>query len=117
MAAAFFNAMSDPALARAVSAGTNPALHVDPVVVAAMADRGYDLSSATPTRLTPELAAGASHLITMGCGDACPFIPGAIREDWPLPDPHGRPIDEVRRIRDEIATRVADLVARHSWSG
>lgn len=115
MAAAFFNAIADPSRARAVSAGTTPAPHVDPVVVSAMAERGCDLSTATPQRLTPELAADAAHLVTMGCGDACPFIPGATREDWPLPDPHGLPLDDVRRIRDEIGERVSDFVAHHGW--
>lgn len=116
MAAALFNAVADPARARAISAGTAPGRRVHPEVVAVMAELGLDLSAASPRLLTPELAAGASHLITMGCGDACPYIPGAVREDWPLPDPHGRSLDEVRAVRDDIARRVAALVAANGWA-
>jgi arsenate reductase len=116
MAAAFFNAMADPRRAHAVSAGTAPADAVHPEVVLVMKERGIDLSAATPRRLTAELAAGASHLVTMGCGDACPFIPGAIRDDWPLPDPKDRALDEVREVRDEIARRVSALIAHQGWN-
>ena len=112
MAAAFFNAIADPKRARAVSAGTQPGARVHPEVVAAMREVGIDLSAAVPQRLTDELAAGAELLITMGCGDACPTVPGLRRDDWPLPDPKGQPIERVREIRDEIHSRVSDLVAR-----
>ncbi len=77
-----------------------------------MNEAGIDLSAAKPQRLTQELANGADLLITMGCGDECPFVPGLEREDWPLRDPKGKDIDEVRRIRDEIRARVIELAAR-----
>src|ERR1051326_4716232 len=102
MAAGFFRAAADPARVEAVSAGTDPGDRVHPEVVAAMREIGIDLSAQRPQRLTDDLARGASLLITMGCGDACPYVPGLARDDWPLQDPRGRPIDEVRRIRDEI---------------
>jgi arsenate reductase (thioredoxin) len=87
MAAAWFNALTDPSRARAVSAGTRPGDHVHPVVVDAMREVDIDLSAATPRLLTREIAAGAALLVTMGCGEECPFIPGVRREDWPLDDP------------------------------
>ena len=80
-----------------------------------MAERGIDLTGVTPRRLTEDLAAGAAWLITMGCGEQCPFIPGARVEDWPLADPKGRPLDEVRAIRDEVERRVQALIAREGW--
>jgi protein-tyrosine-phosphatase len=110
ISAAFFNQSANPELARAISAGTQPAEHVHPVVVAVMQEVGIDLSAARPQRLTAELAQDAEMLITMGCGDECPYVPGLRREDWPLPDPKGRSIDEVCAIRDEIRLRVQDLV-------
>jgi arsenate reductase len=112
MAAAFFNALADPAKARAISAGTEPGGRVHPEVVAAMREVGLDLGASAPQKLTPALAGGAAVLVTMGCGERCPFVPGARVEDWPLPDPKGKPIEEVRGIRDEIRARVADLVRR-----
>ena len=115
MAAAFFNAAADPARARALSAGTEPAARVHPEVVATMEEVGIDVAGAVPQRLTPELAAGARLLVTMGCGDECPYIPGAELEDWPLPDPRGRPLAEVRRIRDEVKARVERLVRTKGW--
>jgi arsenate reductase (thioredoxin) len=115
IAAAFFNAMSDPDLARAISAGTQPGTGVHPEVVAAMREVGIDLSSAKPRLLTDELARGAHLLITMGCGDACPAVPGLERDDWPLPDPKGQPIERVREIRDEIRARVTRLLAIEAW--
>lgn len=116
IAAAFFNALADPARARAVSAGTQPAERVHPEVVAAMKEAGLDLSAAKPQKLTPELAAGARLLVTMGCGESCPVIPGVPVEDWPLADPRGRSIEAVRTIRDDIRRRVEDLARRNSWS-
>lgn len=110
MSAAFFNKYADPSQARAISAGTDPAERVHPVVVEAMQEAGIDLSSAKPQILTLEVAQGASMLITMGCGDECPFVPGLPREDWLLPDPKGRGISEVRQIRDEIEQRVKALI-------
>ena len=115
MAAAFFNALADPAVARAISAGTEPGNRVHPGVVDAMAEVGIDLAGAQPRRLTPELAATASLLVTMGCGESCPVVPGLRRDDWPLPDPKGRPLDEVRAVRDAIRERVAGLVASEGW--
>lgn len=110
MAAAFFNAQADPAKARAVSAGTAPGERVHPEVVAVMQEAGIDLAAARPRKLTPELAAGAQLLITMGCGDECPFVPGLRRDDWPLPDPRGHPVERVRAIRDDIRARVSALI-------
>src|SRR5262245_20505523 len=115
MAAAFFNQMTNAALARAVSAGTQPAEHVHTEVVEVMREVGIDLSNAKPRLLTDELAKGASWLISMGCGDRCPVLPGVRRDDWPLPDPAGQPVERVRQIRDEIRDRVRKLVAREAW--
>ena len=112
MAAAFFNQLADPARARAVSAGTAPAAAVHPEVVAAMQDAGVPLGDAAPQRLSDALARTAQVLVTMGCGDACPLVPGARVEDWPLDDPKGQPPETVRRIRDDIRARVAGLIAR-----
>jgi arsenate reductase len=109
MAAAFLNQLAN-GKARAVSAGTNPGTRVHPEVVETMKAVGIDLSAAVPQRLTTELAAAANMLITMGCGDECPYIPGLQRDDWPLDDPKGRPLDDVRRIRDEIRGRVIELL-------
>ena len=116
MAAAFFNRLADTAVAQAVSAGTNPGDGVHPEVVAVMREVGIDLSAATPQKLTSELACSAQMLITMGCGDECPVVPGVRRDDWPLDDPKGRSLEEVRRIRDEIRRRVADLLSGTEWS-
>lgn len=112
MAAAFFNALADPSRARAVSAGTSPADRVHPEVAAAMRDAGIDLTGAAPQRLTADLAASAAVLVTMGCGDACPYVPGLRTEDWALDDPKGQPPDVVARIRDDVRARVADLLGR-----
>ena len=98
MAAAFFNADADPSLARAVSAGTQPGERVHPEVVSVMRELGIDLAGAKPQKLTDELARGANLLITMGCGDACPVVPGLKRDDWPLPDPKGQHVDQVRAV-------------------
>ena len=111
MAAAFFNQLVDPTKAQAVSAGTEPGLRVHPEVVLVMQEAGIDLSGAKPQRLTQELSSDAALLITMGCGDKCPYVPGLRRDDWPLPDPKGLPIDEVRSIRDQIKQRVEDLIS------
>ena len=110
MAAAFFNQLADETKAKAVSAGTEPGSRVHPEVLAAMQEIGIDLSAATPQKLTQELANDAALLITMGCGDECPFVPGLRRDDWPLSDPKGRPMDEVRAVRDDIKARVAGLI-------
>ena len=81
-----------------------------------MREVGIDVSNAKPQRLTSELAAGARHLITMGCGDECPYLPGVKVEDWPLEDPKGKPVERVREIRDEVRRRVKDFVDAHGWS-
>jgi protein-tyrosine-phosphatase len=94
----------------AASAGTTPADRVHPEVVEVMRERGIDLADRRPRLLTRELAADADIVVTMGCGDECPFIPGKRYIDWDLPDPKGRQIDEVRAIRDDIARRVRELV-------
>jgi arsenate reductase len=114
MAAAFFNHLADPGKARARSAGTQPADHVHPEVIAVMHELGIDLHAAVPQTLTAELAAGAHWLITMGCGESCPALPGVVRDDWPVEDPRGQPINVVRRIRDEIRERVAQFIDAHA---
>jgi arsenate reductase len=115
MAAAWFNLLTDPAKARAISAGTDPAPHVHPEVVAAMNEVGVDLSGASTSKLTSELAERAQMLITMGCGDRCPVVPGLRRDDWPLEDPKEEPLARVRAIRDEIRRRVEALLEREGW--
>jgi arsenate reductase len=109
MAAAFLNQLAN-GKARGVSAGTNPGSRVHPEVIEAMTEVGIDLSAAVPQKLTTELASGADLLITMGCGDECPYVPGLQRDDWPLDDPKGRSLDDVRWIRDEIRRRVVELL-------
>ena len=94
---------------RAESAGTTPGDRVHPEVVEAMNEVGIDLSEKTPQLLTIELAEQADVVVTMGCGDACPYIPGKRYLDWNLPDPKGRPIADVRRLRDDIQRRVVEL--------
>jgi arsenate reductase len=96
----------------ALSAGSeaDPDGHVHPEVIEVMRELGIDLSERRPQRLTRELTEQADVVVTMGCGDACPFIPGKRYLDWELPDPKGRPIGEVRASRDHIARRIEDLV-------
>ena len=115
MAAAWFNELADPSKARAISAGTDPGPRVHPEVITAMREVGVDLAGASTTKLTPEVAKRAQLLVTMGCGDECPYVPGAKRDDWPLEDPKGKPIDSVRVIRDEIRDRVQGLIEREGW--
>jgi arsenate reductase len=110
MAAAFFNAFADPSTARAISAGTAPASQVHPEVIAAMREVGIELGGAAPRLLTRALAEQAHLLVTMGCGESCPFVPGLRREDWSLEDPKGKPVESVRAIREEIRRRVEQLV-------
>lgn len=92
------------------SAGTEPGERIHPEVAAVMNEIGVDLSGRTPQKLTTELAEWADVVVTMGCGDACPYIPGKRYLDWDLPDPKGRPVEEVRALRDDIERRVTDLV-------
>lgn len=115
MAAAWFNALADRNRARALSAGTEPAARVHPEVEAAMREVGIELAGIQPRLLTPELVADASLLVTMGCGETCPVVPGLTREDWPLEDPKGKPIERVRAIRDDVRARVTTLLAREGW--
>jgi len=95
----------------ALSAGTTPAERVHPEVVEVMRELGIELAERTPQRLTTELAEQADVVVTMGCGDACPYIPGKRYLDWELPDPAGRPLAEVRATRDQIDRRVRELLA------
>ena len=115
MAAAFFNALVDRKSVRAVSAGTEPADQVHPEVLETMREIGIDLSNAHPQKLTAELARDANLLVTMGCGEQCPLVPGLLREDWPLEDPKGKPPERVREIRDEIKAKVVHLLRDRGW--
>jgi len=115
MAAATFNLLCDETKARAVSAGTEPASRVHPEVLEAMREIDVDLAGRAPELLTDELARGAALLVTMGCGERCPVVPGLRREDWPLDDPKGQPMERVRAIRDEVRERVAALLRREGW--
>jgi arsenate reductase (thioredoxin) len=99
------------------SAGTTPAERVHREVVEVMEELGIDLSDRVPKKLTTEMAEWADVVVTMGCGDECPYIPGKRYVDWDLPDPKGKPVDEVRTIRDEIADRITHLAAELAPSG
>jgi arsenate reductase len=110
MSAALFERAAEGRHA-SLSAGTTPAEQVHPEVVTVMRELGIDLAGRVPRKLTRELAEQADVVVTMGCGDECPYIPGRRYVDWDLSDPAGRPLDEVRATRDEIARRVSELVA------
>lgn len=110
MAAAFFNQLADPTKARAISAGTEPGPRVHPEVLEVMREVGIDLSNAHPQKLSPELAQQTHLLVTMGCGEDCPYVPGLRRDDWSLPDPKGRPLPEVRAVREDIQRRISSLL-------
>ena len=116
MAAALFSMMADPARVQALSAGTQPAERVHSEVVDVMREIGVDLSTNKPQRLTDDMARGATLLVTLGCGDACPLVHGLDRDDWPLRDPKGLPLNQVRQIRDEIRQRVQALVVARGWA-
>jgi arsenate reductase len=116
MAAALFNLLADPAKANAVSAGTEPGARVHPEVVEVMLERGVDLAAAVPRRLTEDLVSKANILVTMGCGEACPVVPGVERDDWPLEDPRGKPVERVREIRGEIERRIRALLGERGWA-
>src|SRR5579863_10374110 len=116
MAAAWFNALADRDKARALSAGTEPGTRVHPEVVTAMREVGIELDGIAPQKLTDDLAATASMLVTMGCGEACPVVPGVQRRDWPLEDPKGKPVARVREIRDDVRARVAALLEAEKWA-
>jgi arsenate reductase len=115
MAAAWLNQLCDRKKARAISAGTEPGERVHPEVVQVMKEGGIDLGEVKPRLLTTELTQKATLLVTMGCGDACPYVPGLKKLDWPLADPKGRPIESVRKIRDEIRQRVVALATERHW--
>jgi arsenate reductase (thioredoxin) len=115
MAAALFNRDADLKRAYAVSAGTRPGESVHSEVIAAMAEVGIDISAARPQYLSTDITKDAHIVITMGCGDECPLMPGVEREDWPLDDPKDQPVEVVRRIRDEIDGRVRALIKERKW--
>lgn len=115
MAAAWFNKMCDRTKARAISGGTEPGERVHPEVVQVMREEGIDLTASKPQFLSTNLAHQASLLVTMGCGDACPYVPGLKKIDWPLQDPKGKSLDVVRQIRDEIRERVVALANDRNW--
>jgi arsenate reductase len=116
MAAAWFNALTDKDKARAISAGTEPGTRVHPEVLNAMREVGINLEGIAPQKLTDALAETATILITMGCGEACPVVPGLRRMDWPLEDPKGKPIERVREIRDDVKSRVTELLRAEGWA-
>lgn len=115
IAAAWFNRFALPFEAHAVSAGTDPADHLHPEVLETMWELGMDLSKASPQLLTQELAEAASLIVTMGCGEKCPVVPGLRRIDWDIEDPAGKPADAVRAIRDDLRARVRALVTEEGW--
>jgi arsenate reductase len=115
MAAALFERAADPGQAHAVSAGTRPAERVHPEVEDALAEIGIDVSDATPRRLDDALAREADLLVTMGCGEECPFVPGLEVLDWEIEDPKGKEPGRVREIREEIGRRVGALVRERGW--
>lgn len=116
MAAALFNALARDGELIARSAGTRPAERVHPVVVEVMREVGIDLSGAAPALLTPAMARQAVLLVTMGCEESCPAVPGLRHEDWPVDDPKGQSLERVRAIREEIAARVAVLIDREGFA-
>lgn len=111
MAAGFARALSNGTV-NIFSGGSEPADHVNPVAVEAMREVGIDISQYQPQRFTEELLHEVDVVVTMGCGDTCPYIPGKRYVDWPLDDPKGQPVDVVRRIRDDIKIRVEELLAQ-----
>lgn len=116
IAAALFNQLADPSLARAISGGPHPRRRVHPPVVEAMREVGIDLSTAKPRYSSYEMAEGAYILVTMGCGDECPFVPGLRRVDWWIDDPKDQPLEIVCRIRDAVADRVRRLLEEEGWN-
>jgi protein-tyrosine-phosphatase len=110
MAAGWLRSLSGDSI-EVFSGGSDPGVHVNAVAVDAMAEVGIDISTEYPKPWTDEIARAADVIVTMGCGDACPIFPGTRYEDWTLDDPAGRPLEDVRRIRDDIRARVEALVA------
>ncbi|KAG0038565.1 hypothetical protein BGZ82_011611 [Podila clonocystis] len=115
MAAAFFNKHKSQDTVKGISAGTNPASEVHPVVREIMLEVGIDLSNITPVKLTPELAKTVSTIVTMGCGETCPYVPGVQIVDWNITDPKNKPLDEARVIRDEIESRIKAFVTENNY--
>lgn len=109
MAAGFARTLGGGAVS-VLSAGSQPAEQINPAAVAAMAERGIDITGQQPERWTDERLGESDVVVTMGCGDECPYVPGTRYVDWPLDDPAGRPVEEVRPVRDEIERRVRDLL-------
>jgi arsenate reductase (thioredoxin) len=115
MAAALFNKLCDPDKATAISAGTEPGERVHHEVVEVMREEGIELGGVKPQFLSVELAKRTTLLVTMGCDQDCPYVPGLLRVDWPLQDPKGLGLEEVRRIREEIRARILSLLQERSW--
>lgn len=115
MAKALFNMLVDPSSATAISAGSRPAEHVHPEVAEVMQEAGVDVSSCTPQKLTAELAATANVLVTMGCGEECPHVPGLKVVEWQIPDPHGQKVDAVRKLKDMLQTKVLELAQQEGY--
>jgi protein-tyrosine-phosphatase len=111
MALGWFTHLAD-GRARARSAGSEPADAINPMAVEAMAEVGIDITAEVPKRWTDELVGSVDVVVTMGCGDSCPVVPGTRYEDWPLEDPAGKDLDTVRRVRDEIRARVEGLLGQ-----
>lgn len=110
IALGFFNHLAEDR-AVAYSGGSEPADHINPAAIAAMAEKGIDIATEHPKRWTDQMVQAADVVVTMGCGDTCPYVPGRRHEDWELPDPAGQPLEAVRAIRDEIEHRVRQLLA------
>jgi len=109
MAAGFLQHLAGDKV-KVLSAGTDPGTEINPMAMAVMLEEGIDLSSSTPEKLSDEKVIESDYVITMGCGDACPFFPGKTYLDWPLDDPKNQPIEKVREIRDEIKSKVLHLI-------
>jgi arsenate reductase len=115
MGAAFFNQLCDQASVQAISAGTNPASSVHPEVARVMTEAGVDLTSSKPQKLTEDLARESSLLVTMGCQENCPYVPGLERLDWSFEDPKGKTRAQVVEIRDQIKAKIEELLRERGW--
>ncbi len=115
MAKFLFNMLVDPSSATAISAGSRPAEHVHPEVVEVLREIGVDVSSCTPQKLTAELAATSDVLVTMGCGEECPHVPGVQVVGWQIPDPHGQKVEAVRELRNLLRTKVLELAQQEGY--
>ena len=110
MALGFFSHLAGE-MAVALSGGSEPANQINPAAIQAMAEKGIDITREHPKRWTDSMLHNADVVVTMGCGDTCPFVPGRRYEDWPLADPAGQPLEAVRAVRDEIEKRVRQLLS------